>query len=281
MFFAIPKSKPRKYRKSVYVDRGKWLFPEAAEREYMIFFRSILEAYKEEFDKRWPDIQQLLMQIRTRNDSPEEDLNNKLDRFRTEMSMVVPTSTAKNKLKSLSLMVSRNSEKEIKKAFKRTLGLDVFSTSQELEGMLDLWTEQNAQYIRSVPVEYLDRVAATIRQGAMQGTLFPELNKEVQRAYSVSENRAQLIARDQISKLNGNINQHLQLQAGIKTYEWQDSGDVRVRVTHAQNHGKIFSWDKGPPNTGNPGEDINCRCVGLPVFTLSELNIAGFYHETA
>jgi len=46
-------------------------------------------------------------------------------------------------------------------------------------------------------------------------------------------------------------------------YIWRTVGDGRVRAAHAENEGKIFSWDSPPP-TGHPGEDYNCRCTAEP-----------------
>ncbi len=42
-------------------------------------------------------------------------------------------------------------------------------------------------------------------------------------------------------------------------YIWRSQDDSRVRASHAQNDGKVFSW-KNPPETGHPGEGYNCRC---------------------
>jgi SPP1 gp7 family putative phage head morphogenesis protein len=77
--------------------------------------------------------------------------------------------------------------------------------------------------------------------------------------------RAKLIARDQISKYNGQLNQTRQTALGLSKYRWQTSGDERVRDTHKALNGKIFSWDN-PPSVGHPGDEINCRCVALPIF---------------
>jgi hypothetical protein len=38
-----------------------------------------------------------------------------------------------------------------------------------------------------------------------------------------------------------------------------------VRSAHAANNGKIFAWDN-PPETGNPSEDYDCRCVAEPYY---------------
>ena len=46
-------------------------------------------------------------------------------------------------------------------------------------------------------------------------------------------------------------------------YVWVTAGDDKVRPSHADNEGQIFSWDD-PPATGHPGEDSNCRCSAEP-----------------
>lgn len=42
-------------------------------------------------------------------------------------------------------------------------------------------------------------------------------------------------------------------------YIWHTVGDGKVRSSHADRDGKIFSWND-PPDGGHPGEDYNCRC---------------------
>lgn len=47
-------------------------------------------------------------------------------------------------------------------------------------------------------------------------------------------------------------------------YIWRTAGDSKVRSSHAERDGKIFSWDN-PPEGGHPGEDFGCRCTAEPV----------------
>ncbi|MBT4932618.1 MAG: minor capsid protein [Rhodospirillaceae bacterium] len=42
-------------------------------------------------------------------------------------------------------------------------------------------------------------------------------------------------------------------------YIWRTVGDSKVRSSHAELDGKVFSWDD-PPEEGHPGEEYNCRC---------------------
>jgi SPP1 gp7 family putative phage head morphogenesis protein len=73
-----------------------------------------------------------------------------------------------------------------------------------------------------------------------------------------------LIARDQTSKLNGNLTRLRQEEIGVTRYKWSTAGDERVRPTHRANEGKIFEW-ANPPKTGHPSHEINCRCVAIPL----------------
>lgn len=46
-------------------------------------------------------------------------------------------------------------------------------------------------------------------------------------------------------------------------YIWRTQHDDKVRPSHAQNDGLVFSWENPPP-TGHPGEDFGCRCRAEP-----------------
>ena len=96
--------------------------------------------------------------------------------------------------------------------------------------------------------------------------------------------RAQVIARDQTSKMNTNINQIRQTALGIQEYIWRTSEDSRVvgapggkypqgnamHGNHYVRNGKIFRWDE-PPDDGHPGWPIQCRCVALGIVDRSQL----------
>ena len=87
------------------------------------------------------------------------------------------------------------------------------------------------------------------------------------------------MARDQIAKLNSNIAQQQQRDAGVEEYIWSDSGDGRVRPSHKKLNGKRFRWDDPPvvdEKTGrrcHPGEDYECRCVALAVFDFDNIDL--------
>lgn len=48
------------------------------------------------------------------------------------------------------------------------------------------------------------------------------------------------------------------------SYIWRTEGDGKVRPSHAERDGKVFSWDNQPAD-GHPGEAPNCRCTSKDV----------------
>ena len=66
------------------------------------------------------------------------------------------------------------------------------------------------------------------------------------------------LTRDQTSKLVGQLNHTRQTQVGVTHYEWVTSNDERVRRSHVNNEGLTFAWDSPPPDTGHPGDDVQC-----------------------
>lgn len=77
-----------------------------------------------------------------------------------------------------------------------------------------------------------------------------------------AEKHVRLIARDQVSKLNGQLNRARQVAAGISRFVWLTQRDPRVRDAHAELQGRVFGWEDGAPGVGIPGQPIQCRCYG-------------------
>ncbi|MEM7295990.1 MAG: phage minor head protein, partial [Pseudomonadota bacterium] len=50
-----------------------------------------------------------------------------------------------------------------------------------------------------------------------------------------------------------------------RRYIWRTRGDGKVRSSHADRDGQVYSWDH-PPEGGHPGQDYNCRCVAEPYY---------------
>ena len=138
----------------------------------------------------------------------------------------------------------------------------------DLDALKELWVGENLDLIRSIDDETMRRIrqalTARITGSVNHAGLAKDLIAEIQAITEKEKRRAELIARDQLGKLHGQINRRKQESLGIDEYEWETSHDERVRDSHRALQGKAFSWSKPPPE-GHPGYPIRCRCIALPV----------------
>ena len=156
---------------------------------------------------------------------------------------------------------------------------------------LNDWAQNQVSLITKASQDMLDKVAARVRAGVKEG----ETNREITRRImsdlpGISFRRARIIARDQASKLNGELSQGRMTDAGLETYIWETAYDERVRgrpggryphalPSHWEMQGKVCKWsdptvcrnasgewEKRPANApyNHPGMEIMCRCVALP-----------------
>lgn len=135
---------------------------------------------------------------------------------------------------------------------------------------VDGFRARNIGLIKSLQADQLDDVRELLDEATVQGWHVDELLKQLEGRFSVARSRAELIARDQTLKLNGQLSQMRQQRAGITHYTWSTSEDERVRPAHAELDGRRISWDLPPVvdesgRTAHPGDDFQCRCVAIAV----------------
>lgn len=152
---------------------------------------------------------------------------------------------------------------------RRAIGVDLGASLNALDirRVVEAATVNNVALIRSIPAQYVDRLQTLVLTNVATGKRFEAIEDEIQTLLDTTESRAALIARDQTSKVNGQITEARQTALGIERYTWSTSGDERVRDSHAALDGEVFRWDD-PPSVGHPGQDYQCRCTSLPVLDL-------------
>lgn len=128
--------------------------------------------------------------------------------------------------------------------------------------VIDAFREENLKLITNLTEDMFNRVGAIVKEN-LAGRV-EDLAGELQDGLDFSRARANLIARDQTLKLNGQLTRVRQQNSGIQEYIWTTSRDERVRPEHAELDGQTFRWDNPPP-PGHPGEDYQCRCTAYPV----------------
>ena len=158
-----------------------------------------------------------------------------------------------------------NREKFVKN-LNKAIGVDITDilADSNIEGALNTSVTNNVALIKDMPQTQIDRIQSIVMEGVDGGHDFFSIKKQLRKIDGISERRARVIARDQVAKLNGNLNRIRQDDLGITHYIWRTSEDERVRESHRANNGLRFAWDSPPAETGHPGEDIQCRCTADP-----------------
>jgi len=146
------------------------------------------------------------------------------------------------------------------------LEVDVYRSEPWLAKLQTNWVAQNTSLIKTIAPQHMARVETIIRQGILSGESPRSLADKITRAGEITQRRAKVIARDQISKANSELTMYRQIDLGIDEYIWHTSLDERVRPTHKAHEGKTYKWSAAPANTGHPGHDVMCRCYASPKF---------------
>jgi SPP1 gp7 family putative phage head morphogenesis protein len=135
----------------------------------------------------------------------------------------------------------------------------------------DAFRDRNLALIKKLDAQQVTELRAILEDAQRNATRVELLRAQIQERFDVAKSHADLIARDQTLKLNGDLTRYRQQSAGISHYEWSTSNDERVRPDHADLDGTIQDWNFPPvtdERTGarnHPGGDYQCRCVGLPI----------------
>lgn len=149
--------------------------------------------------------------------------------------------------------------------------------------LLNNWKNNFLIQCKSATNDLKKIISKEVYDSVMRGDALSIVRKKIlESTNDYTKKKAQFIARDQVSKLNGSINKIQQKSVGINLYVWNAVGDARTRDSHAKLNGVICSWDdptiyyKVEDNKlvkhkrlasmfiGNPSDDYQCRCFGLP-----------------
>jgi SPP1 gp7 family putative phage head morphogenesis protein len=166
--------------------------------------------------------------------------------------------------------VDRSSSEDVVAQF-RVLEVDVLRRVPRVAARLPAFVQKNVDLIHSVVGEELRQVQAEVARAVPLGLRVEELTRRILDRADVAESRAELIARDQVLKLHGDVTRDRQTGLGVRRYRWSTSNDERVRPVHAELEGTEQSWDEPPVvsedgRREHPGGDYQCRCVAVPLF---------------
>ena len=151
--------------------------------------------------------------------------------------------------------------------------------------VLKVWGDNNFTLIKSLSDEYIKKVNILVSDGLLNAKKSTDIIAEISvMTKQMTKGRAELIAVDQVGKLNGLLTKRRQQDAGVDYYEWVTAGDERVRDSHAEMDGTACDWDDSSVYSLNggktwvarpsamqgsvPGSDIRCRCTSVPYWAL-------------
>lgn len=251
----------------------KWLLPMGQERQYERDLQQLNRTLKQLIDFfLMPAIPTMIAEVGYK--TPVGPYGDRQDGWMDQLQGIIATISRSIEPKVTETIVEAGiigkeisdfNYRQFQKINKNVFGVDIFINEPWLNDQLTLFATQNAQLIRSIPYDELLRVSGAVERGLQEGSNIKTIEEVIEKSFGISRRRAKTIARDQTAKLNASLTKLRQQELGVESYEWQTSGDERVRASHRANDGKIFRWDSPPEKTGHPGNDVNCRCVAIPI----------------
>lgn len=122
-----------------------------------------------------------------------------------------------------------------------------------------------AALIKTIPQKYLERVSVTVNEAMRRGRDLDYLTRELQRAYGISERRANIIAHDQTAKATESLAITRAQAFGLTRAVWMHRSGAKVpREKHVEASGREFDLREGCLIDGEyifPAQKINCHCT--------------------
>ena len=182
--------------------------------------------------------------------------------------------------------------KEFSKMLDKGIHVNLPTSASWWNDMKSSWAEDNYTLITSNAKNYVSKINTLTEQAIVNGMSPKKLKEEIYKATEgLTQKHCKLIARDQMGKLNGQITQAQMEEIGLDMYIWSTAFDDRVRDSHAAMEGLLCRWDDASvcsydggktwvdrPSAAvqlHPGQDIQCRCVGLAYYPELTAEIEG------
>jgi SPP1 gp7 family putative phage head morphogenesis protein len=250
--------------------------PIAFEVDFAKYLKQMAEAAKKQIDEKL--VTRLPFIVRSasvsrgdeRADAYTDDLNEIFRTIKATLGNQFTEEQIRHAIKSKGLNIANWNRKQMTAALSSALSVDIFMAEPYLNAELIGFVNRNVNLIETRPQTYLKNVEQTVAQGIRSGMRVEQLKGVIDDKFKPAMNHAELIARDQVGKFNGDLNHLRQKELGIRKYIWRTVRDERVRPYHADLEGTVQSWDEPPVvsrdgRREHPGGDFQCRCQAEPV----------------
>lgn len=257
------------------VPKRKWQYPISIEREYARLLTAYVDKELEIVEEFLPDMVDSVYRNSVHNDAIGDWLGNLVDRVQKKVKeKLTPLAAIRKTFQQVNKFVSTQMTETIKSLFGSSPRQ--FNNTRQFEMIQTIWTSQNLELVKSIDTQIMDKIRFMMSQRIIHAAEKPELKEqlvqEIQDLAKVARNRAALIAADQVGKLNSQLTQYRQVNAGVDKYMWVTMRDSRVRIEHQSRDGLIYKWSSPPPD-GHPGWPIRCRCTAKPVIDTDKIGV--------
>ena len=266
----LAKSKGQRFR----VKRSpRVAFPKSIERDYQAYVSGLVKAVADDVrDLLFPLLPAMARAAGQRGDAMTrfnpEDITATMDGVMGEVTARLNNRHLRgleDAVQGYQRATSLKVLEQLRRQVRGMISLDAFPPDSDVQRkLLDSWVETNRKRIKALTTAQVEEVEDIAQRGFQAGDRASVIEKQILERFPVVQSRAQLIARDQLNKLRGNLTRVRQTSLGIDRYIWRTSRDERVRESHLVKEGKVFEWSKPPPDTGHPGQGIQCRCTAEP-----------------
>jgi len=204
-----------------------------------------------------------------------DELNDALENVANDMTRSSRITIEESR--KIGLDTNKFNLREWRGLIKREYGVDPVAENPQLYSqLLRNWSDTNARLISDIPAKTIRQIREQITEALQTGRTIADtaaaIKDIMEERMDVSDSRAELIARDQTAKLNGQLTEERQAEIGVEQYIWRTVGDERVRDDHKDCDGETFDWDGSSslngvskPDGNDPGEDFQCRCWAEPI----------------
>lgn len=272
------RAKPRRSKAPV------WLHPIPLEREYAGALLSYVEFMRGQANQILiPALPGLTAEADVHAPKTDGYVEN-LDALMKQLSVSIDKNDPRNwdlVTMDIGQKVSKWNSAQWQKTLKQVTGVNTLQYEPWLQDMLKSFSGENVSLIKSIKDKSLTDIETMTQRALRSGTRHEAIAKAIEDIYDTTRSRAKLIARDQVSKLNGQLMMTRQKDIGINEYIWHTAHDDRVRSNHKVMDGKKCRWDNSMvfwngtdwvPRSSiggvelHPGMDFQCRCWAEPVF---------------
>lgn len=281
-----------------------WIYPKGIEREYQRILskevtkwenlarKMVIPFIPDIVDKANREKNPISTNVKSDANDPaeptwEEDTDSMIQEYAAAISALLLLLI--RPIKKIVNLINPFNLKQWRKIVTHSLGIRLLIKEPWLNPMIDSFVSGNVALITKLQGDTIADIKNIIIRGVNQGKTAKDIEREIlagtnleKGRFKKTRTRARLIARDQVNKLNGQLQMQRQTDLGITKFMWITERDEKVRKTHSPLDSKTCSWEDSTiyfqggrkrsrdgigATFAQPGQDINCRCSGSPIFS--------------